>query len=199
MRTLLLDIGGVFYLGRPDAAFWARWAAQARMTPDALQAQFWHGPDIEAANVGAIDAAEYHRRAGKRMGLSPDLVRAMTEEAFLSEPNHAFADFVRGLRAEGLAVSALTNSWSSEAALKARPLLSGLFDQVISSRDVGLTKPNPAIFHLTLERLAVAAGEVLFVDDTLGHVQAARGLGIGGLCFEATDQACAGIRGWTSA
>ncbi len=128
MLTLLLDIGGVFYLGRPDGAFWARWASEARMTSDALHAEFWHGPDIEAANVGAIDATEYHHRAGARMGLSPDLVRAMTEEAFLAEPNHAFAGFLRGLRAEGLAVSALTNSWSSEAQLKARPLLSGLFD-----------------------------------------------------------------------
>lgn len=199
MRTLLLDIGGVFYLGRPDAAFWARWAVEARMTPDALQAQFWHGPDIEAANVGAIDAAEYHRRAGARMGLAPDLVQAMTEEAFLAEPNLAFADFVRGLRTEGLAVSALTNSWSSEAQLKARPLLAGLFDQVISSRDVGLTKPDPAIFHLTLDQLGLPAGEVLFVDDTPGHVEAARSLGIGGLCFEATDQVCADIRRWMSA
>ncbi len=70
---------------------------------------------------------------------------------------------------------------------------------MISSCEVGLTKPDPAIFRLTLERLGVDAGEVLFVDDTPGHVEVARALGIGGLCFEATAQACADIRGWMSA
>lgn len=193
MRTLILDIGGVFYLGRPDATFWARWGARAGMTAEALEAEFWHGPDIEAANVGALSSDAYCARAGDRMGLEPDLVRQMTAEAFLADPNQRFADFVRELRGRGVPVSALTNSWSTEAALMARPLLAGLFDQVVSSCEVGLTKPDPAIFHLTLDRMGRAAGEVIFVDDTLAHVEAARGVGIETVWFRDTAAAMSEI------
>lgn len=193
MRTLILDIGGVFYLGRPDAAFWARWGARAGMDAETLEAEFWHGPDIEAANVGEISSETYCARAGARMGLEPDMVRRMTAEAFLADPNPGFADFVRGLRGLGVPVSALTNSWSSAAALTERPLLAGLFDHVVSSCEAGLTKPDPAIFRLTLDRLGQAAGEVVFVDDTLAHVEAARSMGIESICFRDTAQAMGDI------
>lgn len=193
MRTLILDIGGVFYLGRPDAAFWARWGARAGLAPEILEAEFWYGPDIEAANVGVISSETYCTRAGARMGLKPDMVRQMTAEAFLAEPNPGFAAFVQGLRGRGVPVSALTNSWSTEAALMARPLLAGLFDQVVSSCEAGLTKPDPAIFRLTLDRLGQAAGEVVFVDDTLVHVEAARSLGIESIWFRDTAQAVGDI------
>ncbi len=41
-----------------------------------------------------------------------------------------------------------------------------LFAQVVISAEVGLRKPNPAIFRLMLERLGLEAASVLFVGDT---------------------------------
>jgi putative hydrolase of the HAD superfamily len=88
-------------------------------------------------------------------------------------------------------VSALTNTLSSEAQLQARPEFAGLFDHVISSHDVGLAKPDPAIFRAALERLGVTAAEAVFVDDLVGHVEAARTLGFTGVHFQTTAQALA--------
>ena len=41
-----------------------------------------------------------------------------------------------------------------------------------------MVKPDPAIYHHTLQRLAVAAENVMFIDDREGNIKAARALGI---------------------
>jgi HAD superfamily hydrolase (TIGR01509 family) len=49
------------------------------------------------------------------------------------------------------------------------PLLSALpdpSDAVILSYEVGLVKPDPAIFHLVCDRLGISPAEILFVGDT---------------------------------
>ncbi|RLC92337.1 MAG: HAD family phosphatase, partial [Chloroflexi bacterium] len=52
------------------------------------------------------------------------------------------------------------------------------FDVYVNSAYVGLRKPDPAIFHLTLEQLGVAPQQAVFLDDGLRNVDSARELGI---------------------
>ena len=52
------------------------------------------------------------------------------------------------------------------------------FDVYVNSAYVGLRKPDPAIFHLVLERLGVAPQQAVFLDDNLRNVDSARELGI---------------------
>ena len=188
MKHLILDIGGVFYLGKTDKAFWRGWADTAGIAADDLENGFWHGPDIEAANIGDIDRAEYCRRTARRIGIEPQVISDIVQAAFNSEFNLPFADHARKLRGQGVLVSALSNSWSSEAAILARPELAGIFDHAVSSADVKLTKPDPAIYQVALQRLGVQPRDAVFVDDTLGHVEVARGLGLSGVHFQTTDQ-----------
>ena len=42
----------------------------------------------------------------------------------------------------------------------------------------GLKKPDKAIFDLTLERLGVAAGDAVFLDDLGGNLKTAREMGM---------------------
>jgi putative hydrolase of the HAD superfamily len=193
MRHLVLDIGGVFYRGWPDDAFWTRWSARTGLERGAVEAVLSSSPEHRDAQVGRISADEAFQRAGERLGLTGALMRAMAEEAYLSDFNDAFAAAVRGLKARGVPVSALTNSLSTEAQLQARPEFAGLFDHIVSSHDVGLAKPDPAIFLGLLDRLGAAAEDVVFVDDLPGHVEAARGAGLHAIHFQATAQALAEI------
>ena len=163
------------------------------MQPDELARRFWHGPDIELANVGAISAEDYYTRSSVRLDLPTDLVRAMVSELFVGEFNHEFAGFVRQLRAAGVPISALTNNWSGESELMARQELRGLFDRVISSADVGTTKPGEAIYRIALERLGRGRGDVLFVDDNVQNVETARSLGWTSIHFVRTTHAIGAI------
>ncbi len=56
--------------------------------------------------------------------------------------------------------------------------LLGLFDERIVSAEVGLIKPDPAIFRLVLERLRVAPHEAVFTDDHQAYLAGADEIGM---------------------
>ena len=51
-----------------------------------------------------------------------------------------------------------------------------------------MVKPDPAIFHLTLQKLGFEASESIFIDDNPRHVEAAAQLGIHAIQFESAQQ-----------
>jgi putative hydrolase of the HAD superfamily len=55
--------------------------------------------------------------------------------------------------------------------------------QIVNSSRIGVAKPDPAIYLAAAERVGVAPGRCLFVDDTPVNVRAAEGLGMTGLVY----------------
>ena len=62
------------------------------------------------------------------------------------------------------------------------------FDFITFSAEVGLIKPDRAIYEHTLRGLGRKAGETLFVDDRQVNIQAARQLGIHAVRFRSVEQ-----------
>ena len=50
-----------------------------------------------------------------------------------------------------------------------------IFELVVDSAFVGCRKPDPEIYEITLERLGLAAGSCLFVDDVERQLSRERG------------------------
>lgn len=59
-----------------------------------------------------------------------------------------------------------------------------IFDAVIVSSRLGIIKPNPQIFEYALQKLGVAADEVVYIDDLEKHVNAANSVGMHGICYK---------------
>jgi putative hydrolase of the HAD superfamily len=86
----------------------------------------------------------------------------------------------RSLRASGVLTALVTNN-VREMASGWRSLLPAdeLFDVVVDSSSVGVRKPNPAIFSLTLSRLGgVSPSAAVFLDDAPGNIAGARVAGL---------------------
>jgi putative hydrolase of the HAD superfamily len=88
---------------------------------------------------------------------------------------------VRELRAEGYRTAILTNNIKEWGSIWKASIPLDLFDLVVDSCEVGLRKPDPAIFRLTCERLGVVPEAAVFLDDTRRHVDAARQVGLHGI------------------
>lgn len=70
-----------------------------------------------------------------------------------------------------------------------------IFELVVDSAFVGMRKPEPEIYELTLDRLeGPSAGECLFIDDIEINCTAARDLGIRAVHYRTPEQAIAEIR-----
>ncbi|MEQ9640046.1 MAG: HAD family phosphatase [Alphaproteobacteria bacterium] len=91
---------------------------------------------------------------------------------------------LRALDSAGVPLFAITN-WPAEPFPPPADRFGfiDVFRDVVVSGRVGCMKPDPAIFHLALERFAVDAGETVFIDDNPANAAAARDLGLHGLHF----------------
>jgi epoxide hydrolase-like predicted phosphatase len=110
------------------------------------------------------------------------------------EPNARLIEYMRNLRGRGYRMAICTNNVREWASLwRAMLPVEEIFDVVVDSGFVGLRKPEPEIYLLTLERLGVEAGQALFVDDIEANCDAARALGMATVWFRETEQAIAEI------
>jgi epoxide hydrolase-like predicted phosphatase len=141
---------------------------------------------------GEITEVEFRDRISRHLEDGFDLARLRALYFERLEPNGAMIDFVRGLRGRGVRAALLTNNvreW--EPLWRAKlPEIDELFEVVVDSAFVGLRKPDPAIFRLTLERLGgVAPERCVFLDDLDVNCAAARELGMAAVRFESAEQA----------
>jgi putative hydrolase of the HAD superfamily len=63
-----------------------------------------------------------------------------------------------------------------------------LFDDIVISHQVGVAKPEPAIYEIALGNLGVRADEVVFIDDIELYCIAARTLGMQAIVYENFEQ-----------
>ncbi|MBV9315708.1 MAG: HAD family phosphatase [Pseudonocardia sp.] len=92
----------------------------------------------------------------------------------------------------GARLYGLTN-WSAETfpiARAAFPILDLFANTIVISGEVGLTKPDPAIFHLALARFGLDPAECLFIDDNPANVSTARHLGMPAVLFAGAQALC---------
>jgi len=67
--------------------------------------------------------------------------------------------------------------------------LGSVFDEIIISCEVGMIKPDPAVFNLMLARLGVKADESVFIDDRIKNIDSAKKLGFHTIFFTSKEQA----------
>jgi putative hydrolase of the HAD superfamily len=98
-------------------------------------------------------------------------------------------DRVRALKEEGYRTGLVTNN-VKEASKQWRALVpvDELFDVIVDSSEVGMRKPNPAIFLHALELLGgIAPANAVFLDDAAGNVAGAQRAGLHAILVDAAD------------
>jgi putative hydrolase of the HAD superfamily len=112
-----------------------------------------------------------------------------------SRPNRATIEWVKQLRRAGFGLGLLSNMpFEISRYLTAHCEWLALFDSFTFSCDVGRVKPDPAIYQICLEKLKLAAAEVLFLDDIAANVEGASALGIHGFIFDTLEQTVARVK-----
>ena len=85
-------------------------------------------------------------------------------------------ELVERSKSGGYKTALLSNSWGM--GLYPIDRIRELFDVVVISGEVGLRKPDPEIFKLTVDKLGLEAAACVFVDDHPGHLKAAQEAGM---------------------
>lgn len=97
--------------------------------------------------------------------------------------------WIKELKAGGCRVYYLSN-FSYKAYVECRDALDFLpfTDGGILSYQEKVVKPDPEIYRRLLDRYSLKAEESVFIDDTKANVEAAKALGLHGICFQTREQ-----------
>jgi epoxide hydrolase-like predicted phosphatase len=141
---------------------------------------------------GEITETEFRHRIERYLEDGFDLARLSALYFERLAPNQEMIEYIGELRGRGLRAALLTNNvreW--EPLWRAKlPEVDELFEVVVDSAFVGLRKPDPAIYTLTLERLGgVSPEDCVFVDDLDLNCEAAQALGMAAVRFVSAGQA----------
>lgn len=135
------------------------------------------------------------------LGHEPELHRFKEIYFDALDPNEPMIELMRGLRDRGFRMALLTNNVREWEPLWRTMLpVDEIFELVVDSAFVGMRKPEPEIYELTLERLGGPAPEsVVFIDDIEVNCDAARALGIHAVHYREAEQAIAEVEAAISA
>jgi HAD superfamily hydrolase (TIGR01509 family) len=148
---------------------------------------------ILQSDYGYISRDEFNQAACRLTGLSLTDFKSRYWSANIR--NESAFKWVRTLKAAGnYKVGLLSNigqGWLSDFVPEADD--EQLFDAVVLSGDVGMTKPAAEIFQLTAKRLGVTPAECVMIDDLLTNVDGARRAGMEAILFGTTSQSQADL------
>ncbi|MQA73646.1 MAG: HAD-IA family hydrolase [Solirubrobacterales bacterium] len=204
IRAVVSDFGGVLTtpLIGSFAAFQDRTGVSGESLGRALQtiAERDGAHPLFELETGRLTEAEFLERVAAalepELGHPPEMHRFREIYFDALDPNEPMVELMRELRDRGLRMALLTNNvreW--EPLWRSMLPIDEIFELVVDSGFVGMRKPEPGIYELTLERLGdgIAAPDCLFVDDVEVNVEAARELGMAAVHFRDNEQAIAEI------
>jgi epoxide hydrolase-like predicted phosphatase len=149
--------------------------------------------------TGRMTEADFLKRIGDalepELGHRPELHRFREIYFEALHPNEPMIDLMREAKASGRRMGLLTNNvreW--EPLWRSMLPVDEIFEVVVDSGFVGCRKPDREIYDLTLERMGVAAGECVFIDDADVNCDAARELGMSAVHYQHNDQAIPELR-----
>ncbi len=204
-RVVISDFGGV--LTTPLMRSFAAFQDETGVPPESLgvamqriaEADGEH-PLFELERGRITEDAFLARLRGElssELGHEPQLHRFREIYFEALDPNGPMIELMRELRDRALRMALLTNNvreW--EPLWRSMMPVDEVFELIVDSAFVGMRKPEPEIYELTLERLReregladLAPAECVFVDDIEVNVEAAGSLGMWAVRFRSNEQA----------
>lgn len=91
--------------------------------------------------------------------------QARFDYALTTDVSQDVINTLRRLREQGYQIALISNASTAEVQAWPESPLSSLFDVSVFSCDVGMKKPDPAIYHYTAAQLGVESQHCVFVGD----------------------------------
>lgn len=154
-------------------------AALMGVEPVQFEQAYWaHRADYDSG----IDDVTYWRRVGADLGvrIEQDTASELTavDVAGWSHTNPTSLALLDELGKAGVPLALLSNASSTFARFAETQDWARYFRHTLFSGDLGIAKPDPAIFHELLRRIGANAADCLFFDDRQSNVDGARAVGM---------------------
>lgn len=194
-KAVIFDLGSVLVDYDHESTWTAVSAVSQASFNDLEKLAFMLAED---AGKGVMNGRQLHQILVEQAGTTPDyddFFRAFCRHIHRNEMALGYA--VALAQRPNLRLGIISNTNAAHADWL-RVLIPEFqhFKSVILSSDVGLLKPDPAIYHLALNQLAVLPEAALFVDDMGENVRGATAVGLHAIHHQNWNQTRSAIENW---
>ena len=133
-------------------------------------------------DAGLIDTETFLKEVYDLTGSQPIQVEKLLNNEIAK--NTQLLDYIKELRKANFKIGMLSNistNWIRDDFLN--PEEQALFDEMVFSYEVGMTKPDPRIFSIVCERLGKDPSEVVMIDDVLSYCAGAESIGMSAIQY----------------
>ena len=189
LRAVVFDFGMVL-TDIPDPEAHAALVRITGLPPDRFEELYW--ADRHAYDEGKLNGLTFWQKLAADAGLNlpPAAIDELNrwDARMWTTQNPRMVAWQQRLRERGLRTAILSNMGDSVHANITREFAwLENFDVLVWSYELGIAKPDPAIYRHTLEKLGTKPEETLFLDDKPMNVEAARALGMKGIVFSTVE------------
>jgi putative hydrolase of the HAD superfamily len=188
IEAIVFDFGRVISAQKPPSLF-RSYESDLGLEPGTINSLMFENQAWQEALVGDKTLEEFWQKIGPELKLNtPAEIDAFRRRYHSDEAvNQPVLHLIQKLNGF-YKLAVLSNSPPGLTQWLADWNILDLFDTVFCSGDEGVVKPESAAFKITLQRLAVAPEEAVFIDDAEGHVVASRKLGLHGIIFTTAEE-----------
>ncbi|MFY9853002.1 MAG: HAD family phosphatase [Terracidiphilus sp.] len=190
LRAVVFDYGMVL-TGQPDSSAHEKLLSITGLPLDRFESLYW--ADRPAYDEGKLTGIGYWQKFLREAGLSQDQEKVEElnrwDVRMWSTENPAMIDWQLAIKQRGLLTAILSNMGPDVLICVEREFdWIRRFDLLVWSCEVGVVKPDPAIYRHMLTQLKTRPEETLFIDDKLPNIEAARALDIQAIQFSNAEQ-----------
>jgi putative hydrolase of the HAD superfamily len=188
IEAVFFDLGGVI-LRTEHQAPREHLAERLALSYEELVKLIFDGESARRASLGQISVQQHWEAVARRLGQTAADIPALRDEFFGGDVlDRQLLDLIRSFRPTWK-TGLVSNAWLDLREYIHRNRFEDAFDSIIISAEVGLVKPDPAIFTMALDAVGATPGQSVMVDDFRENIEAARALGMQGILFREPDAA----------
>jgi putative hydrolase of the HAD superfamily len=188
LRAVVFDYG-IVLTGPPNPEAWANLLHISGLPEESFTPRYWaNRPSLDEGKLTGITFwQKFLREAGLPLDHAEDLSR--WDARLWTVENPAMLAWQLRLKERGLLTAILSNISDNVLESVEREFAwIHRFDVLVWSFQIGVAKPDPAIYRHTLDELGTRPEETLFIDDKRENVEAARALGMQAIQYSAIER-----------
>jgi epoxide hydrolase-like predicted phosphatase len=187
-KLIAWDLGGVL-VRTMDQAPRRTWEQRLGLAAGELAEIVFDNPVSRQATLGLASVEDIWVEVAHRLGLSPAQAADLSQDFWRGDRlDQDLVAFIRQLHGP-FKTALITNAWpNARVRIVHGWKLGEVFDEIFISAEVGLAKPDPAIYQHVLDRGPIEPAQMIFVDDFQENVDAAERMGIQGIIFRTPEQ-----------
>lgn len=199
IKAVIFDFGGVLVRSMTEAGRF-KWDRHYKLPDGTITKMVFDSEVAAKATIGQAAYADIWQNVADKLKVDPTQLEALKTDFWSGDRlDEDLRRFVGSLRPQ-YKTAILSNAWPNARAMFTEKFrLHEVTDDMIISAEVGIAKPDPHIYQITVDRLKVRPAEAIFVDDFQANIESAQKFGLKTVWFKSPVQAVMDVKKYLEA